>query len=160
MRFQESNTTTGSRANFAQKSQTLIKEAVRKDAANVVWKFDPYFMTFFVSQTQTPNQDKSMGKDKLIAKDLESQPGDVFNKEKRGNLLTTAWKLLFSNASASSCWEVLKALWCSFFVSVFLLSDPPKITSSPSLFDNPAWDSCRIIINIPFPRLGATPSLS
>lgn len=47
-------------------------------------------MKFFVSQTQTPNQDKSMGKDKLIAKDLESQPGDVFNKEKRGNLLTTA----------------------------------------------------------------------
>lgn len=47
-------------------------------------------MKFYASQTQTPNQDKSTGKDKLITEDLESQLGDVFNKEKRGNLFTTA----------------------------------------------------------------------
>jgi len=35
MRFQESSIKTGARVNFAQKSETLIKEVVRKDAENV-----------------------------------------------------------------------------------------------------------------------------
>lgn len=112
-------------------------------------------MQFSVSQAQTPSQDESVAQDKLI-QDLRTLT--LQKCLTKDSLLITPCKGAFGDNSASSCCAVLEAGILSCLV--LLLSDATRITLSPTELDNPGRDTSHTIISMPFPMLGAIPSLA